>query len=53
MKETLEDLKTRRSCRNYRNEQIKDEELNAKTMEGFVSAILENLKNKAGIELRS
>ncbi|MDD6771505.1 MAG: nitroreductase [Inconstantimicrobium porci] len=29
MKETLEDLKTRRSCRNYRNEQIKDEELNA------------------------
>lgn len=31
----------------------KDEELNAKTMEGFVSAILENLKNKAGIELRS
>lgn len=31
----------------------KDEELNAKTMEGFVSTILENLKNKAGIELRS
>lgn len=31
----------------------KDEEFNAKTIEGFVSAILENLKNKAGIELRS
>ncbi|SET34995.1 nitroreductase [[Clostridium] polysaccharolyticum] len=29
MKETLMDLKTRRSCRNYKPEQIKDEELNA------------------------
>lgn len=27
MRETLEDLKTRRSCRKYRPEQIKDEEL--------------------------
>lgn len=29
MKETLIDLKTRRSCRSYKPEQIKDEELNA------------------------
>lgn len=29
MKETLMDLKTRRSCRSYLPEQIKDEELNA------------------------
>lgn len=29
MKETLQDLKTRRSCRKYRPEQIKDEELDA------------------------
>lgn len=29
MKETLQDLKTRRSCRKYRPEQIKEEELNA------------------------
>lgn len=29
MKETLVDLKTRRSCRSYQPEQIKDEELNA------------------------
>lgn len=29
MKETLQDLKTRRSCRKYRPEQIKDEELEA------------------------
>lgn len=29
MKETLQDLKTRRSCRSYKPEQIKDEELNA------------------------
>lgn len=29
MKETLQDLKTRRSCRKYKQEQIKDEELNA------------------------
>ncbi len=26
MKETLQDLKTRRSCRNYQSTQIKDEE---------------------------
>lgn len=29
MKETLQDLKTRRSCRKYRQEQIKEEELQA------------------------
>ena len=29
MKETLQDLKTRRSCRKYRSEQIKEEELDA------------------------
>ena len=29
MKETLEDLKTRRSCRKYQHKQIKPEELNA------------------------
>ena len=29
MKETLQDLKTRRSCRKYCPEQIKDEELDA------------------------
>lgn len=29
MKETLMDLKTRRSCRKYKPDQIKDEELNA------------------------
>lgn len=29
MKETLNDLKTRRSCRKYKPEQIKEEELNA------------------------
>lgn len=29
MKETLVDLKTRRSCRSYKEEQIKEEELNA------------------------
>ena len=29
MKETLQDLMTRRSCRKYRPEQIKDEELDA------------------------
>ena len=29
MKETLEDLRTRRSCRAFKPEQIKDEELDA------------------------
>ena len=29
MKETLQDIKKRRSCRKFRSEQIKDEELNA------------------------
>lgn len=28
MKETLQDLKTRRSCRKYRQEQISDDKLN-------------------------
>ncbi|MCC8131294.1 MAG: nitroreductase family protein [Oscillospiraceae bacterium] len=58
MKETLQDLKTRRSCRKYRDEQIKDCELDAileagtyaPTGMGKQSPIIVAVQNKADID---
>ncbi len=61
MKETLQDLKTRRSCRNYQSTQIKDEELDAileagtyaPTGMGMQSPIMVVVQDKETIDLMS